>query len=156
MATVSIPSTSITSFRNSTAPIGWTKLTTDNDVAIRVTSGTTSSGGVNSFSSTFTTINPTGTISIIGFSLNTTTSTVAAHTHNSGRGSYGTTSGSPENMYSAPRYNFLYGPPGTLNTGATGGGTGHSHSGSISATVPAGSTLNFNVKYVDMIVAQRN
>ena len=156
MPTISIPSTSVAMFKTSVAPTGWTKVTADDDVAIRVTSGTASSGGVNSFTSTFTTLTPAGTVNINSFTINTTTTSVAAHTHTSGRGSYGTSSGTAENSYSAPRYNFLYGPPGTMNTGANGGGTGHSHASSLSGAITATGSLNFDIKYIDMIIAQRD
>lgn len=71
---VSIPSLSVTSlniipsgtlmlFQQTAAPTGWTKQTTHNDKALRVVSGTASSGGTTAFSSVFASRTPAGTIS---------------------------------------------------------------------------------------------
>ncbi len=49
-------------FQQATAPAGWTKQTTHNDKALRVVSGTTSSGGSVAFSAAFTSITPTGMV----------------------------------------------------------------------------------------------
>src|SRR5262249_52398355 len=48
--TTDFPSGTSLLFPQSTAPTGWTKQTTHNDKALRVVSGTASSGGTNAFS----------------------------------------------------------------------------------------------------------
>ena len=50
-------------FQQSTAPTGWTKQTTHNDKALRVVTGTASTGGSNTFSAAFGNITPSGTVS---------------------------------------------------------------------------------------------
>jgi hypothetical protein len=50
-------------FQQTSAPTGWTKDTTQNDKALRVVSGTASSGGTASFTSVFTSRTPSGSIS---------------------------------------------------------------------------------------------
>lgn len=60
-------------FFNATAPTGWTKQTTHNDKAIRLVSGTPSSGGTSPFSTVF------GLITTAGFTL--TSTHMPAHTH---------------------------------------------------------------------------
>lgn len=50
-------------FQQTAAPTGWTKDTTQNDKALRVVSGTASTGGTTAFSSVFTSRTPSGTVS---------------------------------------------------------------------------------------------
>ena len=60
-------------FVQTTAPTGWTKDTTNNDKALRVVSGTASTGGTGAFSTIFTsTRTPSGTVSVSGTNANTT------------------------------------------------------------------------------------
>jgi hypothetical protein len=58
----SFPSGTCLIFKQTTAPTGWTKDTTHNDKALRVVSGTASSGGNIAFSTVFTQKTPTGTV----------------------------------------------------------------------------------------------
>lgn len=53
-------------FAQTTAPTGWTKSTTHNDKALRVVSGTASSGGTTAFTTAFGTPAVTGTVGING------------------------------------------------------------------------------------------
>jgi hypothetical protein len=50
------PSGTLLCFQQTAAPIYWTKQVTHNDKALRVVSGTASSGGANSFSSSMTSV----------------------------------------------------------------------------------------------------
>lgn len=198
-------------FVQTTAPTGWTKDTTNNDKALRVVSGTASTGGTGAFSTIFTsTRTPSGTVSVSGTNSNTTAtgtvsvsvgvgtlgvnvsglsagattlaeSQIPAHYHEMAYGSenlglgwgYGSTSSSwrqsfNPNTYPRPRVS------------PTGGGGSHSHSISGSATVtgsPSGSgsftgnahkhtfsgsgtftgtAMNFDVQYVDVIIATKD
>lgn len=143
----------------SAPPTGWTKLITNNDCAIRVTTGTVSSGGSTSFSSTFVGKAATGSRSVT-LAGSSASAGVIAHTHPSSSQSIYTqttlTSGG-----TAPTVSALSWPgvDGQYSTGSTGGGSGHSHSmttpASINSPVTSG-TINFAVNYIDVIIAQRN
>jgi hypothetical protein len=85
-------------FAQTTAPTGWTKLTTHNDKAIRVVSGTASSGGSVAFSTAFASKSVSGSISnttatgtVGGTSL--TTSQLPSHTHTFGTSTASLTGG---------------------------------------------------------------
>lgn len=125
-ATASVPSGSVMLFLQTAAPTGWTKLTTSNDVALRLVSGAASSGGSVAFSTAFASQN-------VG-STTLSTSQIPAHTHSA-------------NFQTAPY--VAGGPCGVLgsaaaNTGSAGGGGSHTH------------TLNIAVSYVDVIQASKN
>lgn len=118
-------------FYQPAAPVGWTKMTVDNDKILRVVSGTTggSSGGVNSFS-TVNLQSATGNHVL-------TISEIPPHHHdgfmdaNAAATAGISTGGDPR-----------YGRPNP--TGDTGGGLGHSH------------PLTLNMQYIDIIAAIKN
>lgn len=159
-----IPSSSITVFKQSTALTGWTKLTSINDYTLRVVSGTVSTGGTKSFSQTFTTVVPTGSVSGSGTTgeVSLSESQIPSHTHSytsTPAPSFPTTANyklqSPtgsSTLAVAPRATFSY------NMSPAGSSTPHSHPITVSVSSPGftGSALNFDVKYVDVILAQRN
>lgn len=144
---VEIPTGTLMLFQQTAAPTGWTKQTTHNDKALRVVSGTASSGGTSSFTTVFA--NQTPTINTSGLSAGATTLSTAqmpSHNHSYTRYSYVDnampTSGSPA----------WIGTFGTT-TGNTGGGGSHSHSLTGSAT---SSEIVLDVQYVDLIIASKN
>ncbi len=61
-ATTILPSGTRLLFVQTNAPTGWTKDTTQNDKALRVVSGSASSGGTTAFSTVFTSRTPAGTV----------------------------------------------------------------------------------------------
>ena len=69
-ATVTIPTAFASGtamlFQQTSAPTGWTKSTTHNDKALRVVSGTASSGGTTAFSTAFATPSVSGSVGING------------------------------------------------------------------------------------------
>lgn len=141
----SFPSGTLMLFQQTSAPTGWTKQTTHNDKALRVVSGTASSGGTTAFTTVFADQTPTITTS--GLSAAATTLTVAqipSHTH----GSVLTTT--PQNYRDGAEFNFYY---SSGSTGATGGGGSHTHSLTGSAT---SSAITLNVQYVDLIIASKD
>lgn len=165
--TPSIPSSSITKFFMASPPVGWTKITTMNDYSVRVTSGTTSTGGSTPFSTTFVSKTATGTRSM----------TIATDTILAGAGVHGHTNGSRyiggSSTVSSPTYTHpptLPAPTQTIFSwptlgsnqsvsGTTGGSGGHSHTLTAPATLNGpvtGATVNFAVNYVDVILGQRN
>jgi hypothetical protein len=141
-------------FAQNTAPTGWTKDTSNYDNhALRVVTGTASTGGTVDFTSAFVSQAVNGTINTSSLTAGATTLSTAqipSHTHSYtdprlGGGPNGAGGGS--NKYDSPA--------NTGTTGATGGGGSHSHSISGSATF-TGTAINLAVKYLDVITATKN
>jgi hypothetical protein len=149
-AVSAIPSGSVVPFYQASAPTGWTQVTSLNDYALRIVSGTGgTTGGTTAFSTVFA--NQTPTITTSGLSAGATTLTTAqmpAHTHN-----FSTYyNGSPQNNYAYP--NGSDGVGGTsVTVSSTGGGSSHSHSLSGSAT---SSAITLNVQYANFIICSKN
>ena len=149
-------------FAQSSAPSGWTKDSTYNDYALRVTNGTTSSGGSINFSSIMTTQTLTGTATMTGTSLGPTTlstSNLPSHQH-SGPWVGATNAGDTQNP--ATRV-YNWGSYMATSLGAyassptTTAWTGGSHTHSVSpSTAPAGVSFSMAVKYLDVIIATKN
>lgn len=148
-------------FNQTTAPTGWTKDTSTDDAAFRLTSGVVGSGGSFDFTDLFAGPSiavPSGSVSISSISGSagaTTLSTpqIPSHTHN-----IESRDGGPYNptlVMSAQTQGF---PKGPISTDATGGGGSHTHPFSFSSGVASfsGTALNLAVKYVDLIIAQKN
>jgi hypothetical protein len=133
-------------FNQTNAPTGWTKDTSTNNTAFRLVSGNVSSGGsidfTNAFSSTQT-VNITSATASVGA---TTLSTpqIPSHTH-----TYVSTAND------AGSEGSLASPATTLTraTGAAGGGGSHTHPFSFSSAV---GTVDLSVRYVDLIIAQKD
>ena len=143
-------------FQQTAAPTGWTKQATHNNKALRVVSGTASSGGSVAFTSAFTSQTPTGSVtitSVTGSAGATTLSTpqIPSHTHN-----YDRTSTQP-----FPNGNFqastVRGNVSTA-TSATGGGGSHDHPFSFSSGSGtfSGDAIDLAVQYVDLIIASKD
>ena len=138
-------------FNQTAAPTGWTKDTSTNNTAFRLVSGNVGSGGsvdfTNAFSSTQT-VNITSATASVGA---TTLSTpqIPSHTHTT------------ELVTQAiPALPILVGAYYTAPTGIqrgglsnTGGGGSHTHPFSFSSAV---GTIDLSVKYVDLIIAQKD
>lgn len=123
-------------FQQTAAPTGWTKATTHNDKALRLTSGVVGSGGTLAWGSTFGSRALSGTVGATTLAIGN----IPAHHHtiNNANGTVGAASGG---VAAADSY------PG--NTGDTGGGTSHTHSLSMTA-------LDLDIQYVDVIIATKN
>jgi hypothetical protein len=127
-------------FQQTAAPTGWTKVTTQNDKALRVVSGAASTGGSVAFTTAFASQTPAGTVG----STTLTTAQMPAHTHTTG-----TAIGSGGGLY------FPYAPGGscynnlTTVTGSAGSGSSHNHTFT-------GTAINLAVQYVDVIIASKN
>jgi hypothetical protein len=172
-------------FAQTAAPTGWTKSTTHNDKALRIVSGTASSGGSVAFTTAFASKAVTGTVSVtastgatsapvtIG---NTTLSSpqMPSHSH-----SVYTRAGPSESPgYNTDGTGLQYSNSGSYNkfhpssnisanlagTGNAGGGAAHTHPGSggshshpVSAPASfSGTAINLAVKYVDVIRATKD
>ena len=160
------PSGTALLFQQTAAPTGWTKVTTYNDAALRVVSGTAGTGGTVAFSTAFSASNTVDGTAISTaqmpshthtYSNNTGYSSGVNHNHQfpgaavaanqafligaGGQVTYGDTSSVNNTNNSNPDH--YHGSSGT--TAGTGSGGSHNHT-----------TANFAVKYVDIIIATKN
>ena len=129
-------------FKQTAAPTGWTKVLTNDNSALRVVTGTASTGGSVAFTTAFASQAVAGTNAASG-ATTLTTAQIPSHTHTfvaigvSGSGGYAQTG---------------WGGGQTYTTAATGGGTSHTHP----AAAFTGTAINLAVAYVDVIVATKN
>ena len=154
-----IPAGTVMLFAQTAAPTGFTKNTsTGNNTALRLVTGTASTGGSVAFTTAFASQTPSGTVSVSGSAGNTTLSTpqIPSHSH-----PMPTTVGQPEN-FTGSGFNKVVNQPGTqsstgpLTTNAAGGGGSHSHPLTISSATFSGSAINLAVSYVDVIRATKD
>jgi hypothetical protein len=139
-------------FQQTTAPTGWTKITTSNDAALRVVSGTASTGGADAFTTIFGSGKSTASYTL-------TTTDIPSHTHTAS-----VTDPGHSHSYTAPAFNIGTGStPSYFYSGVTGGTTGSASTGiSVSNSSTGGGgghshTLsNFDLKYVDVIIASKD
>jgi len=156
-----------TYFMSSTAPTGWTQVTTYNNTALRVVSGST--GGSVTNSTGFTSIHSpalpfSGSASASSGSTDgtaLTSSNITPHYH-----VYFNPEGyfkSPISVYYFPgnpisfygiSYPSIGGAPSTGTTSSTGSGSPHSHG--INAKFNLSSSVNFSLNYIDMILCTKN
>ena len=149
-----IPAGTVTLFQQTTAPVGWTKLTVHDNKALRLITGTAGSGGSVAFTTVFTNQAPTITTNTLAGAATTLTGAqLPIHTHlvqtAAGQTWANLSSGVPvlPSTYGAP-------VPGatTTTSAATGGGTAHTHT----ITAPTSPTVVLAVQYVDLILVQKN
>lgn len=163
-------------FQQSTAPTGWTTDTNENDKALRVVSGSTSSGGSVAFSAAFTSHTPAGSVSTTlsghtGYHT-LTTAQLPAHRHFVAANVFGSALGALTSSNSvrkggheeAPINNEDYNLGGAGSADATlgrsssvGSNSGHRHtlSGDFAGTFN-GTPIDLSVSYVDVIIAQKD
>lgn len=126
-------------FAQTSAPTGWTKDTTHNDKALRVVSGTASSGGTVAFETAFASQSVSGTVG----NTTLTTTQMPSHTHTiyveGGSNRFTTSGGLNGGAYSSNVH----------TSSATGGGSSHNHSFT-------GTAINLDVQYVDVIIATKD
>ena len=151
-ATSSFPAGTVMLFVQTAAPTGWTKSTAHNDKALRVVSGSVSSGGSVAFSSTFSSQTPTISFSLNAGATTLSTAQMPSHLHfidtfyaYQGGGSLPSGYMQKIDSLGAGQYSF--------NTGSTGGGSSHTHS--ISGSITS-SAINLAVQYVDVIICTKN
>ena len=139
-------------FGQTAAPTGWTKITSNNDAALRIVSGTVGTGGSVALSTALATPAVTGTIAGSTGSHTLATSEMPSHTHtvNNHMAGYPWAGGHQNAVGDAGNGGYLY---GASTSSSTGGGGSHSHS--LSATFSSG-TATINVKYVDVIMASKD
>jgi hypothetical protein len=124
-------------FAQTSAPTGWTKGATHNDKALRVVTGTASSGGSVAFTTAFASQAVSGTVGDTTLTL----AQIPAHTHDitcdrseSGTGQVGVGGGGADE---------------TNATETAGGGGSHTHTF-------VGTAINLAVNYVDVILAAKD
>jgi hypothetical protein len=150
------PSGTVMLFAQTAAPTGWTKSTTHNDKALRVVSGSASSGGSVAFTTAFVSQAVAGTVgdttlttAQIPSHTHTATVTDPGHRHALNGGNLGAFStgygGAPGN-----NSNGEYATTGiTVSNSSTGGGSSHTHTFT-------GTAINLAVSYVDVILATKD
>lgn len=167
-------------FQQTSAPTGWTKDTSNNnDSAIRIVTGSVTTGGSTAFTSAFATPSVAGTVGLSG-------ALDAGNLATSISGNISSTTLSinqiPSHSHNVPQGNGADGNISTVdigfqndansvsqrNTGNKGGSGSHNHGHNLSGSTTgapglgnlAGSlssaTASINVKYVDVIVATKN
>lgn len=145
----SVPSGAVMLFYQSSAPTGWTQVTSVNDVALRLVSGTGgTTGGTTAFSTVFA--NQTPSINVSGLSAGATTlstTQMPSHTHGT---YYGLAYCGGTNSF---QQSGGWASLGTTATSSTGGGGSHTHSISGSAS---SSAITLNVQYANIIICSKN
>ncbi len=134
-----LPATTLTVFQQSSAPTGWTKITTHNDKSFRVVSGAAGSGGSVAFTTAFASKSVVGSIS--GTALSIAQMPAHTHTHAPGNGSYSSAASA-----------FMPSPPSGSAahvSSSTGSGSTHTHTFT-------GTAIDMAVQYVDLILASKD
>lgn len=147
-----IPQNSVAVFYQASAPTGWTQVTTHNNKALRVVSGTGGgSGGSISFTSAFpSTLKPiSGTVTASGSVGNTTLTIAQLPSHSHGAGS--TVSVRPGTPGITGRAANTNAP----NTSSIGGGGAHSHP-FVGTATPVSTSIDLRVQYIDVIICRFN
>lgn len=139
-----LPTGTAMMFVQTSAPTGWTKSTTHDNKALRVVSGTASSGGTTGFTSVFT----SRTISTANMPSHTHTATVSdpGHTHTASTGQPFVTYGGSYTASGAGAFNPQ---SASINSATTGISVSNANAGS-------GTAMDFAVQYVDVIIATKD
>jgi hypothetical protein len=151
-------------FQQTSAPTGWTKQTTHDNKALRVVSGSASSGGSVGFTTAFASQAVSGSIAVSGGSVGSytlATADIPSHSHIQGLGNDGGITGRYGNVTGLSNVRIDYDGSnisGTqaVNTSSTGGGGGHSHSFTTPTAAFTGTAINLAVSYVDLIIASKD
>jgi hypothetical protein len=182
---VAFPSGTVMLFVQTAAPTGWTKSTANDNKALRVVSGTASTGGSVAFTTAFASQTPAGSVSVsvsagtLAVSVGTlavgattlTTAQIPSHTHdpavtNINYPTAGQYLGNGSGAFSGGG-GASFGTGGTsFATAAAGGGGSHTHSisgspslsgaPSVTSASFSGSAINLAVQYVDVIIATKD
>jgi hypothetical protein len=141
-------------FLQSSAPTGWTKVTTYNDYSLRIVSDVASTGGTVAFSTAFVSVPVTGTISNATFDIGPfamTNNELPAHAH-----SYYQYNGSTQTVTGGSNVTILFNPSPVASalSGTTPANPIHTHTQpTANCSTFLGTSLNMAVKYVDSIIA---
>jgi len=155
-------------FQQTAAPTGWTKDTTHNDKALRITSGSVSTGGSVAFETAFASHTPAGSVSVTVNNHTLTLSQIPSHRHfiaanvtNNSATTINSTNqtkrGGHTELASNNNEDYHLGGVSTEatvgRTSPSGSSGAHNHgaSGSFSGTA-----INLDVSYVDVIIATKD
>jgi hypothetical protein len=137
-----IPAGSVMLFFQANAPTGWTKVTTENNKALRVVSGTGGgTAGSVAFTTAFASQSVSGTVGTSG-ATTLSESQIPSHTHTAAVGGAAFGANSPSGAREAIN----------SSTGATGGGGSHTHAGGTFT----GTAINLAVQYIDIIICSKD
>jgi hypothetical protein len=138
-------------FAQTSAPTGWTKQTSSDNAALRVVSGAAGTGGSLDFTAAFTSRAVTGTIGDTAL----TEAQMPSHRHLSG-----VIDDSPTTIFNqgaqGPSYVGPNGPDGNNNDSYYAGYTDYVGAGQTHTHSFSGTGINLAVKYVDVIIAQKD
>jgi hypothetical protein len=137
-------------FQQTAAPTGWTKDVSHDNKALRVVSGTASSGGSVAFTTAFSSQAVSGTVG----STTLSTAQLATHNHNEildGAGLSQGTIGIGGSEYCRSLYYRDAADGNGLRWATQSAGSGSSHNHSFSGTA-----INLAVQYVDVIIATKD
>lgn len=141
-----VPSGSAMLFMQASAPVGWQQVTTHNDKALRVVSGTgNGTGGSVAFETAFASKSVTGSIGGNTANHQLTLDEIPAHTH--------TVSYASNDAEGVAR-NGSGGASGTFTSGSAGGNVAHRHG--ASGLTFTGTAINLDVQFVDVIVCTKD
>ena len=151
-----------TVFKQTTAQLGWTKVTSYDDYALRIVTGSVSTGGSVNFTTVCSTQTPAGTVSVSNTTGSTTLTVtdLPSHTHSYIKHNpVGASAAGGNGTYNYPISRTLTRTISEPYT-ASGGGSGGSHShplllDSANSTF-TGTSISLAVKYVDVILARRD
>lgn len=154
-----IPQNSVSVFYQASAPTGWTKITTHNNKALRVVSGTGGGFGSGGTSgpggSSFTTIFPSspfpisGTATANGTVGDTTLTEAQLPSHSHGAGSVVNV------RPGTPSVSGRLADTGAPNTGTAGGGNAHTHP-FVGGSTPFSANIDLRLQYIDVILCRFN
>jgi hypothetical protein len=136
-----LPTGTAMMFVQTSAPTGWTKSTTHDNKALRVVSGSASSGGTTAFTSVFT----SRTITTANMPTHTHTVTDPGHTHTAGI--------YPILLSGTGGASFT---SGTGNNTVTAAATNSSTTGITIQNAGSGTAMDFAVQYVDVIICVKD
>ena len=136
--TSAIPAGTVMLFFQANAPTGWTKVTSQNDKAFRVVSGSGGgTGGSVAFETAFASHTPSGTTSAVALSI----AQMPAHTHTGGINSSVAGVQGGAQTYTATSTSAA--------TGSVGSGGTHNHTFS-------GNAINLDVSYINIILCSKD
>ena len=138
-------------FYQSSAPTGWSQVTSNNDRMMRVVSGTgAGTGGSNAMTNTFTNRNFSSNFNVpFSTSVSSHTLTEAqlpSHSHPAESGNSAGISGITPQSNGVPST-----ADGSSNSGNAGNSGGHSHPSSVSASANWSANLDMRVQYINVI-----
>ncbi len=138
-------------FQQTAAPTGWTKDTTHNDKALRITNGTVGTGGSVAFETAFASQTPAGSVSVSVASHTLLLTQIPSHSHTISLFDSSSPDGSPRKVAATDDINDSR---GTTVSQTAGGGQGHGHPNSTGTFT--GTPIDLDVSYVDVIIAAKD